>query len=514
MMSDSSTGFLPCPPRYGTPRNLDRPTLGAKVAEVMAALGLPPTPWQRHVLDVALELEQVDVFDRDGVGVGSSWRLFYREVRLWVPRQSGKTLLLAGLMTHRCNAWDDQRVMYTAQTRNHARGKLVDEHMPLLQRSRRFRGRCWARLSNGSEALFWPATGSRWFIDSTTKKAGHGDSVDLVVADEFFAQTDDRIESGSRPTMITRAQPQIWFVSTFGDDDSDSDVPMGEPLWAKVDDSRERCRTGRHGRVASFEWSAADEDQDGIDYGDRLLWRATMPALRCNGGFIDEEAVAADFESMTLAAFKRAYLNLRPRRRQVRVQSVIPSELWGAGDPFSKLTGEAVVAVDVAPNLGSAAIGVAGRRADGLWHVQVDECGAGVGWVLARLEVLLAEKRPVAVGVEAGGPVGALVPQIEALAARYRVPFVRLSGGQYASACAGFVAEVVEGRARHVGQPVLSVAAGAGSRRYGADQWVWDRSGPVDVSPIAAVTVAMRVWVQCQPAGRRSVYEDDGLMTV
>lgn len=479
----------------------------------MAALGLPPTPWQQHVLDVALELEQVDVFDR-GVRIGSEWRLFYREVRLWVPRQSGKTLLLAGLMTHRCNAWADQRVMYTAQTRNHARGKLVDEHMPLLQRSRRFRGRCRARLSNGSEALFWPATGSRWFIDSTTKKAGHGDSVDLVVADEFFAQTDDRIESGSRPTMITRVQPQIWFVSTFGDDDSDSDVPMGEPLWAKVDDSRQRCVSGEHGRVASFEWSAADEDHDGIDYGDRAMWRSTMPALRCNGGIIDEEAVAADFESMTLAAFKRAYLNLRPRKREVRVRSVILPAQWGDGDPLSRVAGQSVVAVDVSPNLGTAAIGVAGRRGDGLWHVQLDECGPGAGWVLDRLDVLLGEKRPVAVGVEAGGPVGALAPQLEAIAARHRVPFVRLSGPQYAAACAGFVAEVAEGRVRHLGQAALSVAAGAGARRHGPEQWVWNRSGPVDVSPVAAVTVAMRTWVQCQPADRRSVYEDDGLMVV
>ena len=54
--SSSSVDSLPCPPRYGTPRNLARPSLGGKVAEVMVALGRPPTPWQRHVLDVALEL--------------------------------------------------------------------------------------------------------------------------------------------------------------------------------------------------------------------------------------------------------------------------------------------------------------------------------------------------------------------------------------------------------------------------------------------------------------------------
>lgn len=509
MMSSSSAGSLSCPPRYGTPRNPERPTLGGKVGEVMAALGRPPTPWQQHVLDVALELEPVEVRDL----LRTEWRLYYREVRLWVPRQSGKTLLLAGLMTHRCSAWDDQRVMYTAQTRNHAKGKLVDEHIPLLARSRRFRARCRPRLSNGSEALLWPATGSRWFVEATTKKAGHGDSVDLVVADEFFAQTDDRIESGARPTMITRPQPQIWFVSTFGDDDSGSDVPMGEPLWAKVDDSRERCKSGRHGRVASFEWSAADEDSDHLDYGDRDLWRATMPALQCNGGIITEDAVAADFESMSLAAFKRAYLNLRPRKREVRVQSVIDPDRWVA-DPASTVAGAAVIAVDVSPALASAAIGVVGRRADERWHVQVDECAPGVSWVLSRVDALLVAKRPAAIGVEAGGPVAALIPDLEALAARRGVKLVKLSGPQYAGACGGFVAAVDDDQVRHLDQPALSASAGAGKRRYGTEQWVWDRLGPVDVSPIAAVTVALRAWQQEQPVERRSVYEDDDLMVV
>jgi hypothetical protein len=90
--------------------------LGGKVAEVMVALGRPPTPWQRHVLDVALELEPVEVFDRHGVLIGTEWRLFYREVRLWVPRQSGKRrdmrVVLAGLegehdmpATWRCVPW-------------------------------------------------------------------------------------------------------------------------------------------------------------------------------------------------------------------------------------------------------------------------------------------------------------------------------------------------------------------------------------------------------------------------
>jgi hypothetical protein len=48
---------LTCPPKFGTPRNLDRPTFGGRAAEVAKALGKPFMPWQQHVADVALEYD-------------------------------------------------------------------------------------------------------------------------------------------------------------------------------------------------------------------------------------------------------------------------------------------------------------------------------------------------------------------------------------------------------------------------------------------------------------------------
>ena len=81
-----------CRPLHGTPRRPDRATLGGAVAEVAEALGTPLMPWQRHVVDVALELRP------DGIPA-------YRQVTLSVPRQSGKSTLLAALMVHRLLGW-------------------------------------------------------------------------------------------------------------------------------------------------------------------------------------------------------------------------------------------------------------------------------------------------------------------------------------------------------------------------------------------------------------------------
>lgn len=506
-----TTSALPCPPRVGTPRDISRASLGPRVGQVMTRLGLPPTPWQQHVLDVALE-------------VLPSGRLRYREVRLWVPRQSGKTALLLGLMLHRCLTWPDQRVMYTAQTRIKARTKFVDEHIPLLERSKYAR-HFVKRMTNGSEQLQFPKGPrdlmSRWGVESTTKKAGHGDSVDLVIADEFFAQQDDRLENGARPTMITRDSPQMWFVSTFGDDDDKA--VMGKPLWTKVDDGRTRAKFGSWGSVCYFEWSAADIDSDDIDYGDIELWRRTMPALECNGGIIREEAMRDEFDGMTLAAFKRAYLNLRPVKNEV--VRVFPGSSWqDSTDTDSGLEGGRLsLAWDVSPDGDQASVAFVGRRPDGLWHGEVVESRAGTDWLVARI-VEAARNTGVArlasIGVLPGATAGAFIADVEKALraaelwpATLKLPLVELSTGRYAQACGTVFTAVKDDGFRHLGQRWLNDAVDGLKRRPSAEAWLWDRRRwTLNITPMCAVTVALAAFEDAPEPTRESVYESRGML--
>jgi len=481
---------------------------------------MPPSPWQQHVLDVALEVEPFEV-RRRGVTIRTEYRLCYREVRLFVPRQSGKTLLLFGLMLHRCLANVDQRVVYTAQTRNHAREKFVDEHIEILEQTR-FRRFCRKRLTNGSEKLYFPKKGQRsswWGIDSTTEKAGHGPTLDLIVCDEYFAQHDDRVESGVRPTMITRPQPQMWFVSTFGDDKEGAS--MSAPLWTKVDDSRRRCREyeagnlSAHGSVASFEWSAADIDADDIDYGDVELWRRTMPALQCNGGIITEEAVRADFESMSLASFKRAYLNLRPRRNEV--VRVIPADVWSdAGDRESSLYGLPLAfGFHVAQDNESAAIGFGGRRADGKMHVAVLDVQDGTAWVIPRLVKAAAGAgaRFVAIGYDPSSPSAALILPMTAafkkagisLVSGKESKLIKIAGHVYAAACSAFYTGVIEHELVHRDQEWLNTAVEGCKKRPIGDAWVWDRKhSMVSIAALDSVTLAARAFEMAPPPVTKS----------
>src|SRR6266566_353985 len=258
---------LSCPPRWGTARNPDRKTLGGRAVQVARMLGKDLMPWQRHVLDVALEVDPV-------TGLPA-----YREVVLTVPRQSGKTTTLLSLMVHRSLGFArPQRITYTAQTRLAAREKWQYEHLPLLQKSP-LGGMFRPVLQRGEERIVWD-NGSIYGIESTQETAGHGNTLDLGIIDEAFARVDAAGEQAMRPAMVTRADAQLWVVSTAGKAKDKSAY-----LWGKVQAGRARLDAGPGSGIAYFEWSAPVD----ADPADPLVWRDCMPAL---GHTITEATIA------------------------------------------------------------------------------------------------------------------------------------------------------------------------------------------------------------------------------
>jgi phage terminase large subunit-like protein len=441
-------------------------------------------PWQQHVADVAGEIDP-----RTG-------RLIYREIRLTVPRQSGKTTLVLAKNVHRMlearHFGGRQHLTYVAQTRDKAREKFVDDYVEDLKEIKRLRGRWKPRLSNGSESIRWN-NGSRWGIESTTEKAGHGSTLDVGDIDEAFAQIDARAEQAMKPAMITRPSPQLWVISTAGTETS-------LYLKGKVESGRQFAEAGLDHDVAYFEWSAADA----ADPGDPAAWWACMPAL---GHTVTEDAVRADYLSMRdndLGGFCRAYLNLWVPASYG--DQVIPAADWAAvTDPASEIAGDWMVwSVDVSPDSATAAIAVAGPRADGLAHVEVADYREGDGWVVPRLVELRHTWGPRPVVLDPAGPVGALLPQLR------DAGFVEpdkdhpdgllhlMSGRDMAQACGAIksgAAKPAEDAVRTWRQPgqavVTDAIKGAGKRKL-LDAWAWSRtSSSVDICPLVAQTEAL-----------------------
>lgn len=406
-------------------------------------------PWQQHVADVALEINP------------KTGRLVYRRVVLTVPRQSGKTTLQLALFLHRMLAFDTQQVaMYAAQNGLDARNKLKREWNPMLERSL-FADAYATSWVTGAEALLFN-NGSRLQVSAGTEKSGHGQTLDLAVIDEAFAQPDGRLEQAFSPAMITRPEPQLWLVSTAG---------KPTDLWfrEKVEQGRELADDPTSG-VAFFEWSAADD----ADPGDRSVWRSCMPAL--GFGHTSEAAIAAEFLAMPTDEFRRAYLN-----QWVGERHDTPfAAAWKALATDAPDDDPAAFAVDMTWDREWADIAWAAGG-----YVDLHRHAKGAAWVVPEA-VKLQERYPNApMWIHPKGPAAVLIEPLRAAGVRVE----EITADDYARACGGFYDATVESRLRHSGHPALNSAV-EGSAVRGGQTWTWDRKRGSVISPLVAATLA------------------------
>jgi phage terminase large subunit-like protein len=286
---------------------------------------------------------------------------------------------------------------------------------------------------------------------------------------------DDRVEQGMKPAMITRPQPQLWIFSTAG-------TSKSVYLREKVEAGRFHAEAGITSGVAYFEWSAPPD----ADPGDPATWYGCMPAL---GRTVREEAIRADFASMKLVEFRRAYLNQWPDEAPDEWQ-VIDEATWRAlADPGSQLGNLVAFAADVMPGREYGSIATAGRRADGNLHVEVVDHQRGTSWMVERLVELADRWRPCALVVDGSGEAGSLIAPLEAAGLEVVKPTLR----EATQACGLFVEAAADsGKLRHLGQPDLSLALAGARKREISDAWLWARKGlSVDISPLVAVTLAL-----------------------
>ena len=473
-------------PRWSSPRRSGRATWGPRVGLFATALGKPLMPWQQDLADVALECDD-------------KGRLIYREVRVTVPRQSGKsTLILAKNVQRMADAASfggRQRLVYTAQDRLSAKSKLMDDWVEDLRLAKRFAGRWKERRTIGEESIRWD-NGSIWGIQSNKETSGHGGTLDVGDIDEAFAHVDDRVEQALSPAMVTRQSAQLWVVSTAGTERS-------LYLKGKVDSGRELVEAGVDSGVCYVEYSA-DPDADPED---PATWRSCMPAL---GITTTEDVIRGELLKMGIAGFCRAYLNLWVPARFG--DQVIPEDEWTAVcDPDSQIEGNNVVlALDVAPGSSWASIAVAGHRSDGLPHGEVIEHRAGDGWAVERLVELrasLGSRTPVV--LDPTGPAVALLADLR----RAGIEPIATGAREMSMACGGLKSMTKAGGWRHIGQQVVADALAGAATRQLLDAWAFNRtSSSCDISPLVALTLAL--WGLSVVPARRDYTDDELLASV
>lgn len=514
---DESVGINPRVPR---PSDELWPTLGHQLGGISTKLNLPPMPHQQHVFDVAFELHPEKPGD-----------LWYTQADIWVMRQCGKTMgILFPVIVHRCTMMPRQmggrqRAAFTMQDRQSSREKLEVDMIPQLKEAAgTFRwienpkhrpGRStreWKySLNNGHEHLLFGQGNYMHIQTPTSKKSGHGGTMDVKASDELRFGVDDRGEASGGPAQITRRSRQRWNASTAGDDESLLMYPMVIADRARVE------RDASESKVCSFEWALPDD----ADLHDPDTWFEHHPAVGHTidvGDIIDELRKAEDSPDETkIDTFRQEYANqwVRvPIIGTVEEEKPIDLAVWllrkiGADSAFSSTV---TLGVSVADDGRTAAIGLAGWHPDGRAMMKVLDHRAGTFWIERELEQYREVLHPAAITYNAGGPAGSIEGPIARAAGR--VDIEPLRGASYTSACSAFVSGLGEGRYWHMDQQWLNDAVAGVAKKFRGSSWLWDmQNSKADITPLDAVTVALRA-LEGRPPPARSAYDDDDLMVV
>jgi phage terminase large subunit-like protein len=232
------------------------------VSELADELGKPLLPWQRHVLDDALQIRPDGKWARSTVGI-------------MVARQCGKTHLMRMRILAGLYIFGEESIIAMSQSRQLSLdtfNKTVEMAESLDWMRQRIRR---VSRTNGQESLevychHYPKSCGekcerirKYAIRAATSEGPRGSTADLLYVDEL-REIDEATWAAVTP--ITRARPnaQIFWTSNAGDLTSDV-----------LNEQRRRALTFASDRMGYYEYSAPA----GTPVDDIEGWRQANPAL-------------------------------------------------------------------------------------------------------------------------------------------------------------------------------------------------------------------------------------------
>lgn len=450
---------------------------GDDAVDLADGVGLHLDEWQQYVL-------------RESLGYNDQGKYAAMEVGLLVPRQQGKTVIaeareLAGLVlfgerlvTHTAHLFDTAKESFLRMR------ALIEDNDDLNDLVHKFR-------TGNDDVAIEMKNGSRLKYKARSKGSGRGLSGDLVIFDEAYAVDQDNL-AALIPALSAMPNPQIWYMSSTGMDDSD--------VLRKLS---VRGRAGTSPRLAYFEWAA----EDGCSLDDKEQWYRANPAY---GIRLDDDFIQLERESMDDEEFARERLGMWA---STSIASLIPASKWDAlaytkdkmSDGTATIVGPASFALDIDPDSTRAAIYAAGFNADGLYHVEKVESGEGVLWVPEFLKILQEKNECKSIAIDCVGPASALQSKLDDLGVQYTA----MTAGNVAAAAQNFYNRVEDDSLRHRGlaDPELKDAVGMGVKRPMGFKGAWAWIGKdifANITPLVAATNALYAFEAFEGEPQRS----------
>ncbi|WP_413354040.1 hypothetical protein [Microbacterium sp. 1P06AB] len=466
------------------------PRLSEAARELVIPKGIVTTGWPRIEAQCALMGVR---FDRWQQGVGAvafgkrkngKYAATVGGIVLSIPRQVGKTFFVGMVIIALCILFPNTTVLWTAHRvktatktfttmQGYVRRPKIVPHL-LANRSNGIRtanGEQEIRFRNGSVIMF----GAR------ADGFGRGfDQVDFEVFDEAQILDEAALED-MVPASNQSKHPAGALLFFMGTPPRPKD--KGEEFTLR----RADALAGRSHDTFYVEM-AADDD---ADPDDPKAWERANPSYPHRTPLEAMQRMRANLKDDD--SFRREALGIWD---PAGTPEVIDSASWSSiADPTSMAIERITLAIDVAPDRRIASVSLAGRRADGLWHVELDEQKKGTDWVAPWIKSRAERNRLHAVVVdEMTGLVEERRGRHFLIGTDILVTLAAAEGRDMAIASGQFFDAVMESspRVRHTDQPQMNVALSVARKRPLAGAWAWNRKDEdADITPVVAATLAL-----------------------
>jgi len=441
-------------------------TVWPRVEAKGVELGLGFDWWQSQLGAVCL-----------GYGASGKYVSTVGGIGLSIPRQVGKTYFVLAMLVILCVLFPGLQVVWTAhhlrtstKTFTTLRGMCRRKKIhPLVRSMRSANGEQQVEFTNGSMIMF----GAR------SQGFGRGfDEIDVEVFDEAQILDTKALEDMVAATNQAR-HPHgalLFFMGT---------PPRPTDPSEAFESRRDRALSGKSKNAVWLE-IGADPKSDPDDRSQFPLMNPSYP-VRTPADSLDRlRENLADDDSWNREG--------RGIWDAVGSSRVIDEKSWAdQGDAASMPVERLTLSVEVPPGRRTAAVGLAGLRADGRWHVELDEERGGVDWAIPWVLARAAKNRLHAVVVdEMSGLVEKRRDRHYLVGTDVLVTLAAAEGRDMAIGCAKFYDGIMEGSVFHTDQPQVNVALSVATKRPLAGAWAWNRKDALsNISPVVAVTLAL-----------------------
>lgn len=471
------------PTGSSTQQRSDAPKLSEVARELVIPKGIVTTAWPRVVAKCA---EMGVKFDSWQHGIGmialgkrkdGKYAATVGGVVLSIPRQVGKTFLVGMIIIALCVIHPNFKVLWTAH-RTRTASMTFTSLQGMVRKKKIWPHVLAIRTSNGEQEIRF-RNGSVIMFGAREQGFGRGfDQVDIEVFDEAQILTEKALEDMVPAANASKheAGALLFFMGT---------PPRPSDPGEEFSNRRAKAKSKKSADMVYVELSA-DDDADPDDLEQVAKANPSFPhrtpvesILRMRENLTDDDS------------FKREALGIWDAEDSSRVIDEIS---WGrAADPASMAVERLTIALDVPPSRSNASVSLSGQRADGRWHVELDDTRKGVDWVIPWVKSRAEKNRLHAVVAdEMCGLVEERKGKHYLIGTDIVVTLAAAEGRDMSIACAKYYDCIVDGSLFHVDQPQVNTALSVATKRPLAGGWAWNRKDAAsDITPIVSQTLAL-----------------------